>query len=178
MDFVSFNKIARLNRECVVTEKIDGTNAQIIIDGTNIYAGSRNKFITTDNDNFGFAKWVEDNKECLMQLGDGRYFGEWWGHKIQRGYNLKERKFSLFNVSKFGESRPSCCDVVPIIWSGLFEDMDINSIMQQLLEHGSYASPGFMNPEGIIIYHTASKTYFKKTFEKDDIGKNQYLKGI
>ena len=27
-EFKPFEKIARLNRECVITEKIDGTNAQ------------------------------------------------------------------------------------------------------------------------------------------------------
>jgi hypothetical protein len=31
-DFQSFSKIPRLMRECVVTEKIDGSNAQILIE--------------------------------------------------------------------------------------------------------------------------------------------------
>ena len=31
IDFVGFEKIARLNREVIVTEKIDGTNAQVHI---------------------------------------------------------------------------------------------------------------------------------------------------
>ena len=29
----------------------------------------------------------------------------------------------------------------------------------------------FTIPEGIIVYHTAAKTMFKKTFEKDNAGK-------
>jgi hypothetical protein len=29
VEFAGFPKIARLSRECVITEKIDGTNAQI-----------------------------------------------------------------------------------------------------------------------------------------------------
>jgi hypothetical protein len=31
MEFTPFDKTPRLNRECAVTEKIDGTNAQISI---------------------------------------------------------------------------------------------------------------------------------------------------
>jgi len=47
MEFVSFPKIARLSRECVITEKIDGTNASIYIgnDGNEnpvFLTGSRN----------------------------------------------------------------------------------------------------------------------------------------
>ena len=38
--------------------------------------------------------------------------------------------------------------------------------------NGSYASPGFMSPEGIVIYHTQANFLFKKTFTKDAEGKN------
>ena len=31
-EFIEFPKMARLSRECVITEKIDGTNAQIFIE--------------------------------------------------------------------------------------------------------------------------------------------------
>jgi len=34
-------------------------------------------------------------------------------------------------------------------------------------EYGSLAAPGFMNPEGIVSYHIAGNTGFKKTIEKD-----------
>jgi hypothetical protein len=34
---------------------------------------------------------------------------------------------------------------------------------------GSYASPGFMNPEGVVIWHKAAQCYFKKTIEKDNL---------
>ena len=32
MEFMEFPKIASLSRECIITEKIDGTNGQIFID--------------------------------------------------------------------------------------------------------------------------------------------------
>lgn len=60
IEFKEFPKIARLNREVIVTEKIDGTNAAVVIgeDGATIGAQSRSKLITVDDDNFGFARWV------------------------------------------------------------------------------------------------------------------------
>src|SRR5438105_3732245 len=132
--FEEFPKIARLSRDCIVTEKIDGTNAQIFIteDGT-IHFGSRSRWITPENDNYGFARWATEHKEDLLKLGPGRHFGEWWGCGIQRGYGLKEKRFSLFNVmrwclhgqapkqipnpdpriQKFQEILPPCVGLVP-----------------------------------------------------------------
>lgn len=44
MEFNGFPKIYRLSRECIITEKIDGTNASILItDDNEIFAGSRTK---------------------------------------------------------------------------------------------------------------------------------------
>ena len=117
-DFVGFSKIARLSREMVITEKIDGTNGCIFIgeDGE-FLVGSRSRWITPENDNHGFARWVYDHKNELMSLGPGRHFGEWWGSGIQRGYGLTkgEKRFSLFNVKRWKEERPSCCYVVPVL---------------------------------------------------------------
>jgi hypothetical protein len=168
-EFEKFGKIARLSREIVVTEKIDGTNAQVWIgdDGV-VLAGSRSRWLTLEKDNFGFAKWVRENEEELMELGVGRHYGEWWGPGIQRGYGLKDRKFSLFNVSRWGERRPVCCDVVPVLWRGEFSLFEINSTLGLLEKHGSVASPGFMRPEGVVIFHTASGYMFKKTIEGDE----------
>ena len=90
IEFEGFPKIARLSREAIITEKIDGTNAQIYIgeDGQ-IIAGSRTRWITPDSDNFGFARWGEQHRVELAALGPGRHFGEWWGSGIQRGYGLE-----------------------------------------------------------------------------------------
>jgi len=74
--FQAFPKIPRLFREFVMTEKLDGTNAQVLItplaavaleerdkavdvvDGLAVFAGSRARFVTPADDNFGFAEWV------------------------------------------------------------------------------------------------------------------------
>lgn len=171
INFVGFPKIARLSREVIVTEKIDGTNAQVTINdlGTDLIAGSRTRWVYPGDDNFGFALWVSQNKEELLRLGPGSHFGEWWGAGVQRKYGLPEKRFSLFNVHRWGpdETRPKCCSVVPELWRGNFDDMDVRRIMADLESKGSVAAPGFMKPEGIVIFHVASGQLFKKTFDKD-----------
>lgn len=192
-EFKSFGKIPRLTREVVVTEKIDGTNAHILIrpftslDGPGHECGviaplrgklyelipaSRTRFIAPgkETDNFGFAEWVFNNADELVKLGVGRHYGEWWGQGIQRGYGLKERRFSLFNLKKWGddEVRPACCHAVPWLASGEFDTYQIDRVLELLTMVGSLAAPGFMRPEGIVVYHTAGDLLFKKTIEKDE----------
>lgn len=172
-DFVAFPKIPRLKRECFITEKLDGTNAQIVIKDGVIRAGSRNQWVTPEKDNYGFAGWVERNKEELLTLGDGQHFGEWYGNGIQRNYGLQEKKFVLFNTSRFEHpnSRPSCCGVVPILHRGVFSTEVIDSTLQSLRDNGSVAVPGFMNPEGIIVYLVAARQMFKVLLENDELPK-------
>jgi len=171
-EFAGFPKIYRYSREVVVTEKIDGANAQICIGPSGEFlTGNRTRWITPEDDNFGFARWALDHKEELLTLGPGRYFGEWWGSKIQRTYGLKERRFSLFNVTRFAVERPACCGIVPVLWKGNFDDLNIKEVLIALATNGSSAAPGFMNPEGIVIYHLAGNLSFKKTFKDDNKGK-------
>ena len=172
MAFDPFPKMPRLSREIIVTEKIDGTNAQIYIDDDgDILAGGRTRWITSEDDNFGFAAWVEDNEKQLRDLGPGRHFGEWWGMGIQRKYGMAERRFSLFNVSRWQDERPDCCHVVPVLYRGLFETPAIEGCLSMLRTSGSVAAPGFMKPEGFIVFHVAGNVGFKKTVEKDEIPK-------
>jgi hypothetical protein len=181
-EFLEFKKIPRLSRECIITEKIDGTNGIICItEEGEFLIGSRSRWIDEHTDNHNFWRWCMDNKEELLKLGVGYHYGEWWGSGIQRGYNLPkgEKRFSLFNSSRWVKDRtktllekqeycPECCYVVPIIWEGIFNTLRIDEILQTLKEKGSLASPGFMRPEGVVIYHKAGNLYFKKTIEKDE----------
>lgn len=211
--FQPFPKMARLSRECVITEKIDGTNAQIFVwdrqhilvsgltvgdppDGIpwvwsdqniSIAAGSKNRWLTTEKnaDNYSFARWVQDNAPVLKSLGHGRHFGEWWGAGIQRRYGLAEKRFSLFNVERWQpldnnrgvlnldtlEIIP-CCHVVPVLFRGDFKISIISGVLSALEAGGSVAAPGFMDPEGIVIYHTAARTMFKKTIKDDESPKS------
>jgi len=171
-DFHPWPSIARLSREMFITEKIDGTNAQVTITPEgDVIAGSRTRWVTPEDDNYGFARWVKEHEDELRTgLGFGSHFGEWWGAGIQRKYNTGEKRFSLFNVSRWLDPavRPACCHVVPLLYQGPFDTAMVDEVMKGLLANGSVASPGFMQPEGVVIYHVASKTSFKKTFDKND----------
>jgi len=175
-EYVPFEKISRLRRECVVTEKIDGTNACIFVpeDGGSLGAGSRTRWITPEQDNFGFAAWVQAHAEELRALGPGKHFGEWWGAGIQRRYGLTEKRFSLFNVARWNALTPppDCCHVVPVIARlPTFDTNEIGHIVHKLSLQGSLAARGFMKPEGVVVYHMASGHLYKQTIEKDDAPK-------
>lgn len=173
--FVGWPKIARLFRDCIITEKIDGTNAAVgILDDGRIYAQSRKRIITPDSDNFGFAAWVAENAGTLLDdLGPGLHFGEWWGRGIQRGYDLTERRFSLFNTTRWAgaEFYTPTLEVVPVLYEGRFNTNSVVSRIEELRSNGSVASPGFDNPEGVVVYHIAANQSFKVTIENDEAPK-------
>lgn len=176
MEFVSFPKMARWSRDIVISEKLDGTNASVYIgeDGE-FLVGSRTRWITPENDNHGFATWAYANEEELRKLGPGHHFGEWWGAGIQRRYGLAYKVFSLFNVSRWADNpeRPVCCSVVPTLYRGPNYEIEIEMALGELQANGSVAAPGFMDPEGIVIYHTASNQLFKKTIKNDEKHKGE-----
>jgi hypothetical protein len=193
MDFVPYPKTPRLKRDIIITEKIDGTNAQIVIrreetgvgignaivthtsDGFfSIRAGSRNRWITPEDDNYGFAGWVQRNADDLITLGEGQHFGEWWGLGIQRGYNQDRKRFSLFNTARWGKhnpSTPASCDVVPVLAHTQLDG--VQEALTRLKLYGSVAAPGWFNPEGIIVYHSAAKQSFKVLLENDAMPKGK-----
>lgn len=203
-DFTPFPKIPRLNREIIITEKIDGTNAAIVIEqpiedsvqpgillsdgewnGYVVRAQSRSRFISPEKDNHGFAAWVFKNADALaMSLGPGVHFGEWWGSGINDNYGLKEKRFSLFNVTRWKHLSDDIGGVqirpVPTIhegpWfiqvpgdDGCFSRVWApNAALDSLRVEGSFAAPGFMKPEGIVVFHTAGGYLFKVTLENDE----------
>jgi len=207
IEFEPFAKIARLNRNITITEKIDGTNGCIVIthsenlDGIQhidkffdrivdsdarktvakvgpyvVMAQSRNRFITPKGDNCGFAGWVERNAEALVRLlGAGRHYGEWWGAGIQSKYGLAgaDKRFSLFDTKCWGGLGSELFDtvpglsVVPVLYEGVWDQQAIDDALTYLDAHGSVAAPGFMRPEGIVVYHAALRSSFKVTLHGD-----------
>lgn len=178
-EFKPFAKMPRLREAYVVTEKIDGTNGCVVIgeDGS-VTAQSRNRIITPDQDNYGFASWVEHHAPVLREvLAPGHHFGEWWGLGVNRSYKLFERRFSLFNVSlanmewqnMIGASEDiklGPCWFVPVIGYGSdFALFDADDMEWTMREWGSYAAPGFMDPEGFVVWHERVG-YMKHPFGK------------
>lgn len=135
-----------------------------------IYAQSRKRFITPSDDNFGFARWVQENAGVLVAaLGEGAHFGEWWGSGIQRGYGLPkgEKRFSLFNSSRWldlnqDENANSIgLGCVPELYRGPFDTFVVSAALDELAVNGSVAAPGFDKPEGVIVWHEAARVAFK-----------------
>jgi len=200
VSFKKFPKITRLNKDVIVTEKIDGTNATVFIEDfkTNqdgdevivsssllsnktvaIRAGSRNRWLTPKDDNFGFLKWVSENAEILANLRPGWHRGEWYGKGIQHGYGLEEKRLALFNPYEFQHkfyaslkdaagnlqllALKALLQTVPIITIGPI-DTAPKFAMKKLQTEGSQMVPG-QKAEGIIVYNPNSKTYYKDTFD-------------
>ena len=222
-DFTYYPKTPRLSSGYIITEKLDGSHAAVVIeteswgyspayddpnlvaqidggelggDGYplvqhNVYAQSRNRFITPRADNFGFAAWVRENADDLISiLGRGRHFGEWWGHGIQRGYGLPrgERRFSLFNVTRHNPlgsmadleayfaappagREPLFPDLpelstVPVI-SAADNDRSLRAMSHMVdralarLSLAGSLAAEFARPEGIVLFHSRSNQVFK-----------------
>lgn len=178
IEFRAYGKTPRLFRPIVITEKIDGTNAAIVVteDGQ-VAAQSRKRIITPESDNYGFARWVAAHAEDLVQaLGPGYHYGEWWGAGIQRRYGLTggDKRFSLFNVARhegIEEATGGLLRTVPVLYEGPFREVSVRAALAELQTFGSRAEPGFMKPEGIITFHTASGQVYKTLIENDELPK-------
>lgn len=179
----TFQKIPRLNRQVVITEKLDGTNALVVIHEDPkmpLAVGSRNRWLTPGktSDNYDFCRWVLENEEAIRRLGPGWHYGEWWGVGIARRYGLSERRWSLFDTRRTGQELrdlglPANVHVVPTLYSGTPDWTEVGAPVEdcitQLFRSGSAAAPGFMNPEGIVLRHQHSGHLYKWTFGGDGV---------
>lgn len=195
MDFTPFSKIPRLNRAISITEKLDGTNAQLAIralhpaeddpddstlavhNGFALRAGSRNRFLSRAADNFGFARWALDNAPTLIaDLGEGLHFGEWYGAGVNAAYGGKPRALALFNTKRWEGMQFTTpgLEVVPRLYEGPWFMSDVfmpDAALDYLAQFGSLAAPG-QPAEGIVIYHTAANVLFKATIQHDESPKS------
>ena len=99
----SFIHIERLGKECVegildgiceITPKLDGTNAVVWADFDNngtlqVYAGSRTRALTLEDDNAGFCKWLNSSelqaerlRSLLAAHPNWIVYGEWGVGKV------------------------------------------------------------------------------------------------
>ena len=160
-EFIKWKSIPRFeNEKYHFNEKIDGTNACIVINPDGSYfCQSRTRIISPDSDNFGFARWVKENEREILKLGDGRWYGEWWGLGIQRGYEQKQKNFSLFYYP--GELPTELVQRVPTI-----PVKSVDECISFLKENGSLAAPGYMKPEGAVVYHSLAQSRYKIIIDK------------
>lgn len=179
-EFKKWEKIPRLkNSQVRITEKIDGTNAHIIVPedpAGPIISASRNRYITPGKgtDNYGFAQWVEDNQGSLRRLGPGRHYGEWFGCGIGRGYGMSSRLWYLFETwrepdeagRRLPEGLPACVGIVPTLVVRSLDYLEPALLLatDMLLKGGSVAVPGYMKPEGYVVELDGRR--YKHVFDK------------
>ncbi|CAN7262518.1 hypothetical protein LJR098_001098 [Rhizobium sp. LjRoot98] len=99
------------------TVKLHGTNAAVVVKDGNVSYQSRNRILTPDDDNMGFATWAsqheDDWKKLAKQFADWgqtnpgyvsptgvAIFGEWIGQNIQIGVAISElsKRFVIFEI--------------------------------------------------------------------------------
>lgn len=164
-EFKAWPKIPRgTDFTVTITEKYDGTNACVLVnDGVVIGAQSRTRIITPENDNYGFAAWVEANKDELAKLGDGYHYGEWYGEGIQKNPHQKVGKhFALFNTFRDAALLPKCVEVVRLLHVGRYSPEKVEACLEELKTHAELC--GYV-AEGLVVYFHSTRTYEKHTFK-------------
>jgi hypothetical protein len=184
-------KTPRLTVPFVITEKIDGTNSCVAVsrlgdrDGVAaadldfpehhgvrvvfteagcfaLRAASRTRWIAPGpKDNFGFAAWVHEHAEQLVNLGPGRHYGEWFGQGIQRGYGMSNRCFALFDEkwrNSLPYGLPANVGVVPRVATAAGHELSkrVAWALDHLDREGSYVGEPGAVAEGVVVASMSS----------------------
>ena len=62
--------------------------------------------------------------------------------------------------------------MVPVVYNGDFTTTAVDDAIADLVANGSRAAPGFMDPEGVIVFHPAANMMFKRTIKADESPKS------
>lgn len=121
--------------------KLHGSNAAIRCEGGEVYAQKRTSDITPDNDNAGFAKWLEPHKDAWwvdpeVYADPVIWYGEWAGPGVQKGdavSRINRKMFFIFalqigdgfvvdpdKIEVFLSDSPAMDDVVVLPWDSNF----------------------------------------------------------
>jgi hypothetical protein len=190
-EFRKWPSTPRWHKGLTITEKIDGTNACIVIYNGQVKAQSRKRMITPDDDNMGFAKWVYENAGALTDtLGYGYHYGEWYGEGIQKNpLGIEGKRFALFHATKYTEAngyelnKVDGLETVPLLFHGQANLWTIPDIVQDLELYGTKVKgaarrtvtvPGLgdtielaARAEGVIVYHKETQAKYKILLEND-----------
>lgn len=183
-EFKSWREIDKFQGvHVIITEKIHGSNAQILVyrdesGALKALAGSRTQFLDPwGRDNFGFAKYVMAHEaQICEQLGEGRHYGEWVGPGVNSDYGLKDKHLVLFDFrrhpkEKFeaGQMPPNMLPI-PVLYDGPYAPGIEDKVMDGLKANGSVLSPGFMKPEGVVLFFPQFGSMKKKVFKAEETG--------
>ena len=90
---------------CFVFPKVDGTNASVWLDGSDICAGSRTRQLSLEADNAGFLRWCLEPEQAgkfaayFAEHPNHRLFGEWLVPHTLKTYRQDAwRRFWIFDI--------------------------------------------------------------------------------
>jgi hypothetical protein len=78
-------------------------------------------------------------------------------------------------VDKYGSrdlGRIEGLGTVPVLARYTMDSDVISKALEDFRANGSKAVPGFMKPEGVIVWHSASKQVYKVLLENDELPKS------
>jgi len=96
-----------LDGTCHVFPKIDGTNSSVWLEDGEVRCASRRRVITPEDDNAGFAAWVQSSgiRDFFMTWQGLRLYGEWLvPHSLKTYREEAWRRFYVFDVVIDGEA--------------------------------------------------------------------------
>lgn len=183
MEFIKYQHVERFgtdevsgieNGMCYVFPKIDGTNGQIWWDD-GIHAGSRNRELTIEDDNYGFFMYVR-TQQCYWHFFQAhphlRLYGEWLVPHTLRTYNQNAwTHFYVFDVmngnmylpygeyqgilDEFGiEYIPPICKIKNPTYDRLVAQLDKNVFL---------ITDGMGSGEGVVIKNYDYRNRFGRT---------------
>lgn len=182
IEFKAWPKITRRTAQCTISEKAHGSNGGIAFqvtdasptDGREIYVldiemavQTRNRIVTTADDQTGIARWAQANAETLkmdllhvngMLPQPGTYYH--YGEFMTRGHD--EPHFYLFNTRRWSgvQFTTPTLKVVPVLYEGNYYDGVVEECLEDLRQSGSRIHPG-LPAEGVVVYYPGNDTMFK-----------------
>lgn len=203
MEFLKYQHVERFgttetqgieNGMCYVFPKIDGTNSQLWMDNGILFAGSRNRQLSMDNDNAGFFAWAVEQYKLHAFFKENptlRLYGEWLvPHTLRTYQKTAWNQFYVFDVMD-GESYlpyeaykklldefaleyiPPICKVASPTYERLIDQLEKNGY---LIEDGQGTGEGiviknydYKNKFGRIVWAKIVKNEFKAKHQKTDV---------
>lgn len=149
--------------KCYIFPKIDGTNGSVWTDHNNfIYAGSRNRPLSREDDNAGFFAYIQEHAGIKKFLGMGylRLYGEWLvPHTIKDYRDDAWKKFYVFDVMNHMGQYLTPDEWIPLMqWAGVdyLPPLEVivnpteNDLMRVMNNNSFLMKDGYIG-EGIVI---------------------------
>lgn len=174
---VKFNASIKLHgtNACIGFEVDNGevvTNSRVV---SNVWAQKRTQVMTSSNDNFGFARWVEEviepriiGKEVYSRMwasGVFRLYGEWAGPAVQKGVSISDIPQKSFFPFAYSWSLKVDSPPEEVAWHYFVDDPVGVDILRDILR-------GFRIEDVDNIYSLGKfKTYTVDMTSSESVGK-------